>query len=156
MRKYLRRPARDSSITCALVGDLGQGAVVVQAVDDQQHHDARQQQDDKQRADADAWHPGYPQAHSGFRCGGLAGDAFQHVAQPAHGHDAHVAAGQLLAQTVQHDLDGVGVGFAVVREDLAEQLRLVHGVAAAGQQRRQGGMFATASRTAGADAAGRG
>ncbi|KAG0746023.1 hypothetical protein G6F24_015784 [Rhizopus arrhizus] len=68
----------------SLVGDLGQGAVVVQAVDDQQHHDARQQQDDKQRADADAWHPGYPQAHSGFRCGGLAGDAFQHVAQPAH------------------------------------------------------------------------
>ncbi|MNS77156.1 hypothetical protein D3C72_1107310 [compost metagenome] len=46
------------------VGDLGQSAVVVQAVDDQQHHHAGQQQDDKQRADADARQSGDPQAHS--------------------------------------------------------------------------------------------
>src|SRR5690606_5305467 len=85
-----------------------------------------------------------PATRQGKRLGSgrLTGDAFKHVAQPPHRDDAYVAAGKLLAQTVQYDLDGVEVGFAVLGEHLVEQLGLVYRKPAAGKQGGQGRMFA--------------
>src|SRR5690606_10206787 len=74
--------------------------------------------------------------------GGFTGGAFKHVAQPPHRDDAYIAAGELLAQAVQYDLDGVEVRFAVLGEYFVEQLSLVYRVAAAGKQGGQGRMFA--------------
>lgn len=45
---------------------------------------------------------------------------FQHVAQPAHRHDAYITARQFFSQSMQHHFDGVKTGVAVLTKHLIE------------------------------------
>lgn len=73
---------------------------------------------------------------AGFSCLRVVNSVLQAIAHAAHGDDLYAGVGQLLAQPMDQDLDGLQVDIAVAGLDAIEDLLLVQRFAAALDQAR--------------------
>ena len=115
-----------------VVGGIGSGTAVPVGTP------AAEQQQQREQDRQPAQQPG-AQAAGDLRLSHI--ERPEHVAQAAEGDDAHRLALELLAQSVDIDLDGVGAGVLVQAEHLGGQLVLAHHPAGTGDQCLEHALF---------------